>query len=118
MDVAPLGLGDQLLRQRTYPLRLGFGSDDPAMLEQLGGQIGQNQPLVRSTAAEACALGGCGHVLSCSRSANYCRGSLGRPPCSAGVQGGRPLALILLSLAEVDLVFVQVVVAADGAQRV
>src|SRR5829696_2914836 len=63
------------------------------MLEQLGGQIGQNQPLVRSTAAEACALGGCGHVLSCSRSANSCGGSRGSPLCSAGVQGGRPLAL-------------------------
>ena len=35
VDVTPLGLGDQLLRQRTQPLRLGLGRHDPAMFEQL-----------------------------------------------------------------------------------
>src|SRR5687768_4798221 len=98
------------------------------MLEQLGGQIGQNQPLVRSTAAEACALGGCGHVLSCSNQritagAHWmapllCGGSRVSPPLLYGGSRGSPPCSILFSLAEVDLVFVQVVVAADGAQRV
>ena len=60
VDVAPLGLGDQLLRHRTQPLGLGLGGHDLAVLEQLAGQIRQDDPLVGGAAAQACALGRCG----------------------------------------------------------
>src|SRR4051794_15820340 len=64
VQVAPLGLGDQLLGDRAQHSRLGLGGGDPAVLEQLRGQVGHDQPLVRGAAAEAGTLLGLGHGLS------------------------------------------------------
>src|SRR5690606_8552905 len=44
--------------------RLGLGGGDPAVLEQLAGQVRQDQPLVRRASAEAGALLRSRHVLS------------------------------------------------------
>ena len=67
VQVATLGLGDQALGHRAQPLGLGLGRGDPAVLEQRRGQVGQHQPLVRGTAAQARALGGRGHRVSLLR---------------------------------------------------
>jgi hypothetical protein len=53
VHVALLGLGDQPLGQRTQALGLGDRGLDPAVLEQLGGEVRQDQPLVSRASAEA-----------------------------------------------------------------
>jgi hypothetical protein len=51
MYVAALGEGDQPLGYRAQPAGLGLGGGNPAVLEQRGGQIRQDVPLVgRATA--------------------------------------------------------------------
>jgi hypothetical protein len=65
-EVTALGEGDEALGQRAHPLGLRLGRRDPAVGEQLGGEVRQQQPLVRRAAAEARTLGGRGHVLSFS----------------------------------------------------
>jgi len=61
VQVTPLGEGDQPLGYRAQPLGFGLGGGDPAVLEQRGGQIRQDVPLVGRAAAQAVALGGRGH---------------------------------------------------------
>ena len=52
-DAVDLGLGDDGFCIRTQAAGLGFRRGDPAVLEKAPRQVGQNQPLVRRTSAEA-----------------------------------------------------------------
>src|SRR5690606_16563617 len=63
VQVALLCLGDQLRRDRAQATSLGLGRDDPAVLEELGGQVRQDEPLVGGAAAEAGSLGGSRHCV-------------------------------------------------------
>jgi hypothetical protein len=61
VQVAALGLRDELLSQRAQPLGLRLGGLDLPVPEELRGQVGQDQLLVRRAAAEAGTLRGRGH---------------------------------------------------------
>ncbi len=67
VQVAPLGLGDQLLGDRPQHAGARLGGGDPAVLEQRRGEVREDQPLVGRAAAEAGTLLGSRHgVLSIS----------------------------------------------------
>ena len=57
MQVTSLGEGDETLGERTKPLGLGLGGRDLPVLEQRRGEVRQDEPLVRGTAAETGTLG-------------------------------------------------------------
>src|SRR6201996_1075355 len=70
VQVTPLGEGDQPLGHRPEPAGLGLGGGDPPMLEQRGGQVRQDVPLVGRTAAQPRPFRGRGHWFPLSRSVN------------------------------------------------
>src|SRR5215470_1473695 len=61
VQVTPLGEGDQALCVRPKPPCLRLGRGDLAMLEQGGGEVRQDVPLMGGTATQPPAPGGRGH---------------------------------------------------------
>src|SRR5208282_1932484 len=85
--------GDEPLGYRAQPLGFGLGGGDLAVLEQRGGQIRQDVPLVGRAAAQAVALGGRGHSdLSLIYGAPWFRGR------AASVLLGLHVALVVVAV--------------------
>src|SRR5699024_9242014 len=63
-EITLLRLGDEALGVRAQALRLGLGGGDRLVAEQLGGETGDDHPLVSGGSAEPRALGGCRHGRS------------------------------------------------------
>ena len=57
VEVASLGLGDELLGQRLDAAGLGLGGGDTAVLEELGGQVAQDEALMGGATTQTGALG-------------------------------------------------------------
>ena len=57
MKITALGLGDELLDQRLDAAGLGLGGSDTAVLDELGGQVAQDEALMGGATTQAGALG-------------------------------------------------------------
>jgi len=64
VQIATLGVGDQLLGERPQSLGLGLGRGDLAVFEQRLREVAQDQTLVLRGSAEAGSLRGSWHVMS------------------------------------------------------
>ena len=57
MKIATLGLGHEFLDQRLDAAGLGLGGGDTAVLEELGGQVAQDEALMGGATTQTGALG-------------------------------------------------------------